>query len=100
MGLLMNHLGVDGKGRVVFDAGDAMIGDEDEELAEADEELVDLSRLRGGLLASTAVLWVGDLQRSCLLRRQWHCSTSPTHSRLFGSLPIPALCLIYLLSSA
>ena len=45
-GLLMNHLGVDGKGRVVFDAGDATNGEEDDELAEADQEMVDLSRLR------------------------------------------------------
>nr|ODO04303.1 hypothetical protein L204_00661 [Cryptococcus depauperatus CBS 7855] len=31
MGLLMNHLGVDGKGRVVFDAGDAGGEDQDDE---------------------------------------------------------------------
>ncbi|WVQ69054.1 uncharacterized protein L199_007266 [Kwoniella botswanensis] len=47
MGLLMNHLGVDGKGRVVFDAGDAG-GEEEEEEEEADEEeeMVDLEKLR------------------------------------------------------
>ncbi|OCF42340.1 hypothetical protein I317_03844 [Kwoniella heveanensis CBS 569] len=47
MGLLMNHLSVDGKGRVVFDAGDAGADEEDEEedLNEEDE-LVDLEKLR------------------------------------------------------
>lgn len=44
MGLLMNHLGVDGKGRVVFDAGDAVVEEEEEE--EMIEEEVDMSRLR------------------------------------------------------
>ena len=43
----MNHLGVDGKGRVVFDAGDATNEGEDDELAEADELMVDLAKLRG-----------------------------------------------------
>lgn len=38
MGLLMNHLGVDGRGRVVFDAGDAVVGGQDEEEGEDDEE--------------------------------------------------------------
>ena len=48
MGLLMNHLGVDGKGRVVFDAGDAGVDDEeDEELPVEDTEDVDLTKLRG-----------------------------------------------------
>lgn len=46
MGLLMNHLGVDGRGRVVFDAGDAG-GIEEEEEEEAVDEVVDLSKLRG-----------------------------------------------------
>lgn len=35
-GLLMNHLGVDRTGRVVFDAGDVEI--EDEEAGEVDEQ--------------------------------------------------------------
>ena len=48
MGLLMNHLGVDGKGRVVFDAGDAGIDDEEDEVLPAeDAEDVELSKLRG-----------------------------------------------------
>lgn len=46
MGLLMNHLGVDGKGRVVFDAGDAGVEEEDE-VAQEEEEMVDLAKLRG-----------------------------------------------------
>ena len=46
MGLLMNHLGVDGRGRVVFDAGDAGVEEEDEQ-TQAVEELVDLTKLRG-----------------------------------------------------
>lgn len=51
----MNHLGVDGKGRVVFDAGDATIGEEDDELAPIDEELVDLSKLKGKLTLCRAL---------------------------------------------
>jgi condensin complex subunit 2 len=45
MGLLMNHLGVDGQGRVVFDAGDAGL-DQDNEDIEVEDELIDLTRLR------------------------------------------------------
>ena len=48
MGLLMNHLSVDGKGRVVFDAGDAGV-EEEEEIIQEEEEMVDLSKLRGSL---------------------------------------------------
>jgi condensin complex subunit 2 len=48
MGLLMNHLGVDGKCRVVFDAGDVGFEDDDEEEEEeANDVLVDLEKLRG-----------------------------------------------------
>lgn len=48
MGLLMNHLGVDGKCRVVFDAGDVGFEDDDEEEdEEANNTAVDLDRLRG-----------------------------------------------------
>jgi len=44
-GLLMNHLGIDGTGRVVFDAGDAIVEDyEDEE--EMEDVQIDISRLR------------------------------------------------------
>lgn len=46
MGLLLNHLGVDGKGRLVFDAGDATVGDEDDHMEPADETTVDLGALR------------------------------------------------------
>ena len=45
MGLLLNHLSVDGKGRLVFDAGDATVGDDEEEIDPRDEELVDLAGL-------------------------------------------------------
>ncbi len=48
MGLLMNHLGVDGKGRVVFDAGDVEEEEEEEEeIDEEDEEDLDLDKLQG-----------------------------------------------------
>ena len=48
MGLLMNHLGVDGKCRVVFDAGDVGFEDDDEEEEEeANNVMVDLEKLRG-----------------------------------------------------
>jgi condensin complex subunit 2 len=33
-GLLMNHLSIDGKGRVVFDSGDVEVDEEDEQLGE------------------------------------------------------------------
>jgi len=46
MGLLLNHLGVDGKGRLVFDAGDATVGDDEEEMDPLDDEMVDLAALR------------------------------------------------------
>jgi len=46
MGLLLNHLGVDGKGRLVFDAGDATVGDDEEEMDLLDDEMVDLAALR------------------------------------------------------
>lgn len=50
MGLLMNHLGIDGTGRVVFDASDATKTEEDEEEDEGDaemaEDVVDISALR------------------------------------------------------
>jgi hypothetical protein len=51
MGLLMNHLGVDGKGRVVFDAGDVEDEEEDEEEKEEDEEDeedLDMEKMEGG----------------------------------------------------
>ena len=53
MGLLLNHLGVDGKGRLVFDAGDATVGDEEDVLDPADEDMLDLSPLRGKLNPAT-----------------------------------------------
>lgn len=46
MGLLLNHLGVDGTGRLVFDAGDATVGDDEEEMHPLDSEMVDLADLR------------------------------------------------------
>lgn len=52
MGLLLNHLGVDGKGRLVFDAGDATLGDEQDDMDPADEDMVDLGPLRGELSLS------------------------------------------------
>jgi condensin complex subunit 2 len=49
MGLLMNHLGVDGKCRVVFDAGDVGFenDDDDDEESGANDLPVDLEKLRG-----------------------------------------------------
>jgi condensin complex subunit 2 len=41
----MNHLGIDGTGRVVFDAGDAVIEDYDDE-EELEDEQVDIAALR------------------------------------------------------
>lgn len=52
MGLLLNHLSVDGKGRLVFDAGDATVGDDEEEMDPRDEEMVDLTELRSKLAQS------------------------------------------------
>jgi condensin complex subunit 2 len=46
MGLLMNHLGVDGRGRVVFDAGDVGFEEEGDE-EEEEDAAIDLDRLRG-----------------------------------------------------
>ncbi|WWC59441.1 uncharacterized protein I303_101997 [Kwoniella dejecticola CBS 10117] len=63
MGLLMNHLGVDGKGRVVFDAGDAGADeDEEEEERDDDEEMVDLEKLREYVPSIEAVqdLYISD----------------------------------------
>ena len=58
MGLLLNHLGVDGKGRLVFDAGDATVGDEEDEMDPLDEEMVDLAALRSRSMET----FVADLQ--------------------------------------
>lgn len=54
MGLLMNHLSIDGKGRVVFDSGDVEVDEDeaDEEEngeMEAPDEGVDLEKLQGML---------------------------------------------------
>jgi condensin complex subunit 2 len=49
-GILMNHLGCDGNMKVVFDAGDAKLenDEDDEEDVETEAELrIDLSKLRG-----------------------------------------------------
>lgn len=54
MGLLMNHLSIDGKGRVVFDSGDVEVDEEDEEGNAEDtelenpDEMVDMEKLQGG----------------------------------------------------
>lgn len=52
MGLLMNHLSIDGRGRVVFDSGDVEVDEDEEgdaanEEMEAPEEMVDLEKLQG-----------------------------------------------------
>ena len=57
MGLLLNHLGVDGKGRLVFDAGDATVGDDEEEIDPRDEEMVDLADLK----RTSCLLPISDL---------------------------------------
>lgn len=47
MGLLMNHLGIDGTGRVVFDSGDALVEeDSDDEDEEEQHAVVDIAKLR------------------------------------------------------
>jgi condensin complex subunit 2 len=61
MGLLMNHLGVDGKCRVVFDAGDVGFEDDDEEEEEeANDVLVDLEKLRGELHSDLDQMFPAD----------------------------------------
>ena len=45
MGLLMNHLGVDAKMRVVFDSGDSKLADEDEE-EPSEHQTLDLGDIR------------------------------------------------------
>jgi condensin complex subunit 2 len=61
MGLLMNHLGVDGKCRVVFDAGDVGFEDDDEEEEEeANDVLVDLEKLRGELDSNLDQIFPAD----------------------------------------
>lgn len=47
MGLLMNHLGVDKQMRVVFDAGDSKLAEEEEE--EEVTDTVELGDIRGML---------------------------------------------------
>ena len=46
MGLLMNHLGVDSKMRVVFDSGDSNVLDEEEEEPDM-HQTIDLNEIRG-----------------------------------------------------
>lgn len=44
----MNHLGIDGDMRVVFDAGDATLVNDDEDESDPDEQtLVDVTKLKG-----------------------------------------------------
>jgi condensin complex subunit 2 len=50
-GILMNHLGCDGSMRVVFDAGDAKLEDDEDKVDEEEEEVeehmkVDISKLK------------------------------------------------------
>lgn len=65
MGLLMNHLGIDGKGRVVFDSGDVEVDEEDEEGNAEDtelenpDEMVDMEKLQGGKGPRDSVLLDG-----------------------------------------
>lgn len=52
-GLLLNHLSLDGEGRIVFDAGDTVFEEDEEEQAEVskDGDLdLDLSDLQGDIL--------------------------------------------------
>lgn len=66
MGLLMNHLGVDGKGRVVFDAGDAGADVEEEEgIEEEEDEMVDLTKLRSEHKLCNLTSRLTSFQRSC-----------------------------------
>ncbi|WWC67762.1 uncharacterized protein I206_101674 [Kwoniella pini CBS 10737] len=85
MGLLMNHLGVDGKGRVVFDAGDAG-ADEDDEDDEDDqyEEMVDLEKLREFVPSVEAVqdLYISDTLQS--FKFSSDPDSAPDFATLFG----------------
>jgi condensin complex subunit 2 len=52
-GLLLNHLSLDGEGRIVFDAGDTVLEEDEEEQAEASKDRdhdLDLSDLQGNPL--------------------------------------------------
>jgi len=48
-GLLLNHLSLDGEGRIVFDAGDTVLEDEDEkaEISQDGDLELDLRNLQG-----------------------------------------------------
>lgn len=45
MGLLMNHLGVDSKMRVVFDSGDSKLADDDDQNVD-EHQTIDLGDIR------------------------------------------------------
>lgn len=93
MGLLLNHLGVDGKGRLVFDAGDATVGDDEEEIDPRDEEMVDLADLK----RTSCLLPISpcpDHQNTSQRRESSKDSISLILSHHSSSLPIRMICPI------
>lgn len=59
-GLLLNHLGVDAKMRVVFDSGDSKITDNDDEENDEAQQVVDLEAIRGELFSVFGFCSVGS----------------------------------------
>lgn len=95
MGLLMNHLGVDGKGRVVFDAGDA--GQDEEEEEELGEDvMVDLEKLRGWSMLPPIerMVVLSKSQIISLLRKSLMIWIFLIHWLRSNSLPTQKTCLI------
>ncbi|KAK8846876.1 hypothetical protein IAR55_005966 [Kwoniella newhampshirensis] len=86
MGLLMNHLSVDGKGRVVFDAGDAGANDEDEEEGDAQEgeEMIDLEKLRDFVPSLDTVKDLNISDTLSSFRFSSDPDAIPDYSALFG----------------
>ncbi|WVQ75709.1 hypothetical protein IAR50_005339 [Cryptococcus sp. DSM 104548] len=73
MGLLMNHLGVDDKMRVVFDAGDAGDEEDEEEEAETRDDEINLDKLLDFIPTTDAL---EDLKISSTLS-SFHFSSDP-----------------------
>lgn len=80
----MNHLGVDGNMRVVFDAGDSMLTREGEDVEES-EEIIDLSQLRSEDDVKASRSSKASQEISYLLSAHWRAKPSLTHLRHFPS---------------
>ncbi|ODN82310.1 hypothetical protein L202_02588 [Cryptococcus amylolentus CBS 6039] len=82
MGLLMNHLGVDDKMRVVFDAGDAGDEEDEEEELEMRDDVIDLDKLLDFIPSVDAL---EDLKISNTLS-SFHFSSDPDSAPDFTTL--------------